>query len=40
MRLFILDRLECFYERQKLATEVEHSESQYQQRNSLHIMGV
>ena len=35
----ILDRLECFHERKKLATEVEHSESQYQQRNSLHCCG-
>ena len=35
----ILDRLECFQEKQKLATEVEHDESQYQQRNSLHYYG-
>ena len=32
----VLDRGECFQEREKLVTEVEHCESQYQQRNSLH----
>jgi hypothetical protein len=35
----ILDLGECFHEREKLATEVEHSESQYQQGNSLHCYG-
>ena len=34
--IVVLDRGECFQEREKLVTEVEHCESQYQQRNSLH----